>query len=116
MKKRKPIKELVGSPLGLYDSGSLNTESVTAEKVIDVTDICPKAKKVVIKYAKVTRGRIAQICNWYEAEKDFGSTLHYHINEMTVSDLANDEVFRRTAEGMGAIPPILASVIFKNAN
>lgn len=110
--KIKELESLKGSKLGLYDSNSKNRTSVIADKVIDVTEICPDAKRCIIKYAKVTRGLIAQICDWYESNEDFGLKIHYHINEMTPVELANDEVF--SSHCMGAHPMELANVIFDN--
>lgn len=100
--------------MGLYDNRSKDQNSVVAEKVIDVTDICPKSDQCVIKYASVTRGMLAQIQDRYEKDKDIGMTVHYHINEMTVVELANDEVFERQAVMMGSHPMELAKIIFDN--
>lgn len=108
----KILENLKGSSMGLYDNNSKDETSVRAEKVIDVTEFCPESKRCVIKYAKVTRGMIAQICDWYEKDKDFGATLHYHINEMTPVELANDIVFSRHCNG--AHPVELAHIIFDN--
>lgn len=113
-KMSKTLNELIGSGLGLYDSRSSEGGSVVAYKVIDVTDICPNETQVVIKYANVTRGRIAQICTWYERGKDLGMCVHYHINEMTPETLASDEVFNRHATMFGVRPIKLSKVIFKN--
>lgn len=108
------LEKLKGCDLGLYDNRSKDNKSVVAEKVIDVTSLCPKSKQVVIKYANVTRGQIAQICDWYDRGKDLGLTVHYHINEMTPVQLANDIVFERQAISMGAHPVELANAIYDN--
>lgn len=98
--------------LGLYDSA--NDGNIEAYKIIDATHLCPNSKRCVIKYAKVARGTIAQINNWYERDRDLGSSVHYHINEMTPSELGNDTVFASTSSSMGADPLNLASFIFNN--
>lgn len=107
-------KELIKAELGLYDNNSENESSVTADKIIDVTAICPKSARAIIKYANVKRGRIAQINNWYKKDVDMGTSVHYHINEMTTHSLALDEVFERTARVMGADPLTLSRLIFDN--
>ena len=110
----KTIRKFKGSSLGLYDNNSKNGKSVIADKVIDVTPLCPKIKQCVIKYANVTRGRIAQICDWYEKGKDLGMCVHYHINEMTPETLAEDVVFAQRARVMGADALKLSKIIFEN--
>lgn len=98
--------------LGLYDSR--NGNSVTAYKMFDATSLCTDSERCVIKYADVTRGRIAQICDWYKPDYDLGVNVHYHINEMTVEELANDEVFACQCRVMGADAITLAKAIFDN--
>jgi len=98
--------------LGLYDSRTGG--SVTAYSMFDATGMCPGSKRCVIKYADVARGRIAQICDWYKADRDLGTTVHYHINEMTVKELAQDEVFARHAKMMAVEANVLAKSIFDN--
>lgn len=115
MKKELQQANVVGianSELGLYDSRSGN--SVTAYKMFDATSLCNDSKRCVIKYADVVRGRIAQINDWYEADTDLGTCVHYHINEMSVEGLANDQVFARQCRVMGAMPLVLAQAIFDN--
>ncbi len=106
----KFLENVKGSRLGLYDNRSKDNKSVTADKVIDVTDFCPESKQCIIKYARVTRGMIAQINDLNEDGIEVGLTLHYHINEMTPITLANDEVFQTHC--MGANPRELAQIIF----
>ena len=98
--------------LGLYDSRTGG--SVIAYRMFDATGMCPGSKRCVIKYADVARGRIAQICDWYEADKDLGATVHYHINEMTPKELAEDVVFARQARVMAVEADVLAKSIFAN--
>lgn len=108
------VKDLIGSELGLYDNNSDNHSSVLADHVIDVTAICSNSARCIIKYANVKRGRIAQINNWYEQDKDLGSSVHYHINEMTPHELALDSVFTSTSRSMRVDPLVLAKIIFAN--
>lgn len=100
------------SELGLYDSR--NGKSVKAYKIVDATELCTKAKRCVIKYADVVRGRIAQICDWYEPDYDLGMTVHYHINEVSPEWLANDEVFARHCRVMGVDALELSNFIYSN--
>ncbi len=106
------LEDLIGSKLGLYDNQTTNKDSITAEKVIDVTSICPKSEQVVIKYAQVQRGMIAQICDWYTKGEDLGVCVHYHINEMTPESLASDIVFAGQSNNMGVSAIELAKTIF----
>lgn len=101
----------INPEMGMYDSG--NGQTVKAYRFVDMSNLCPKAPRLLVKYAEVMRGRIAQLCHWYEADKDFGSTLHYHISLMTADELAKDEVFVRTAIVVGADPLALAQEIYK---
>jgi hypothetical protein len=113
--ERQIISQFIGSELGLYDNNSPDHKSVIADKVIDVTDLCRDSKQVIVKYANVVRGRLAQICNLYEPGKDLGMTVHYHISQMSIADLAHDEVFVSHARSWGAVPYLLAKEIFSNS-
>ncbi len=101
----------INPEMGLYDSG--NGQTVKAYRFVDMSNLCPMAPRLLVKYADVVRGRIAQLCQWYEADKDVGITLHYHISLMTADELAKDEVFERTAIQVGAVPLALAQEIYK---
>ena len=107
------LPEFKNSEMGLYDSA--NNKSVRAEKVIGLVVSVDFEGQVVVKYAHVTRGLIAQICQWYEKGKDLGVTVHYHINEMTLDELASDSVFETRAKTIGYEPIELAKIIFENA-
>ncbi len=107
------MKKFLGKKeMGMYDSG--NGKTVTAYKRVDATEICPNSKQIIIKYADVTKGKIAQINNFYEAGVDLGSCLHYHINFMTPEELASDGVFKRTANVLGVPPIDFANFIYSN--
>jgi hypothetical protein len=108
------IDRFKDSPLGLFDNNSSEQSSVVADKVLDVTAMCPKSAQCVIKYATVTRGRLAQICHWYTKGIDLGGLIHYHLNEMTPESLAADVVFEGRARVMGANALQLSQIIFDN--
>lgn len=114
MPKVKEMPELVGKEMGLYDSA--NGATLYTDTAIDVTDWCPNAKQIVIKYTNAAGGRIAQICNWYKEGVDFGAIVHYFISEMTPIQLANDSVFESHARMFGVDPLLFSVVIFENSN
>ena len=107
------LTEFKKSSLGLYDSA--NGKSVVAEKVIDL--IVPREFKgqAVVKYAKVQKGTIAQICQWYEKGKDLGMTIHYHISQMTPGQLSEDQNFQSHSRMVGYNPIDLATIIYENS-
>ena len=91
----KILENLKGSSMGLYDNRSLEQSSITAEKVIDVTEFCPESKRCVIKYARVTRGLIAKICDWLDGfalgAEFFYSYGRHFANTSFISNLARLE-------------------------
>lgn len=94
--------------LGLWD----NHKSVTAYKIIDASSLCPDAEQVLIKYANTESGRIAQICQLYEPEKDLGLTVHYFINRESIKSLSEDDTFVIRCAVMGVDPKKLSMFIF----
>ncbi len=110
------LEKFKDSPLGLYDNNSETGNSVLAYKVIDVTELLTDVEQVVIKYAKVTRGTIAQICDWYEKGKDLGLTIHWHIDNITPEQLANDEAFNFRCKIFEVDALVFANVIINNKN
>jgi hypothetical protein len=113
--KVKVLPALKGIDLGLYDSGHKASKSVKAYKVVDVSEFCPECEQCIIKYAKVTKGTIAQICDRYEKGKDLGLTVHWHINQITERDLVADEVFLSVCRAhLGVEPKLLAKLIYQN--
>jgi len=108
--KFENAKELIGSEMGMYDSAT--GETVIADKCIDLTGFCPKSKQVIVKYANVKRGRVAQIINLYEKCDDIGVCVHYHINELTKESLAKDSVFENLSSSLGCSSLLLAKLIF----
>ena len=107
-------KRFVGSNMGLYDEQDPNQASIKADKVIDVTGLCPNSPQCIIKYATITNGRIAQLNNFYRHGEDMGMSVHYFLNKLTPELLAKDEVFERQVKYMGASPVQLANVIFNH--
>jgi len=108
---RKPLVIASASfELGLYDSR--NGKTIKAYKMAEATHLCNDSKRCIIKYANCVRGKIAQICDWYEPTRDLGTTAHYHINEMTVNQLASDEVFVIRCKIMKTDPYIFAKFIY----
>lgn len=98
--------------LGLYDSA--NGKSIKAYKIADATTLTKESERCVIKYALAVRGVIAQICDWYKSDRDLGTTVHYFIDEMSVDELAKDEVFERHCRVMDAHALTLAHFIYDN--
>lgn len=115
-KKMEILEKYKGSSLGMYDNNSQTQNSVLAYKVIDVTELLTDVEQVVIKYAKVTRGTIAQICDWYKKGTDLGLTIHWHIDHMTPEQLANDEVFNLRCKIFEVDALVFANVIIDNKN
>lgn len=107
--KIEPLK-IAKKELNLFDS--VTDKSVLAYKIVDASMLCPESATCVIKYADATRGRIAQICDWYDAKTDIGVNVHYHLNDSNPLQLSKDEVFVRRCSIMGANPTELASFIF----
>ncbi len=112
--KIEVLDKYKGIKMGLYDAHASGEPSILAEKVIDVTSVCPESPECLIKYAKDTRGMIAQINDRKQKGEDLATKLHYYINEWTPESLAADVVFERRAENMGANAIQLAKIIFEN--
>lgn len=110
--KLKLLKQRKWQDLGLYDSA--NGHSVLAYKVIDISTECKESAQVVIRYAKVERGTIAQILDAYTKGSTLGVLVHYHISEMSQHELENDGVFVNRASCMGIDRTHLAQIIFTN--
>jgi hypothetical protein len=96
----------VGATMGLYDSATNKT--IYCDKVLKVSKDC------VVKYASDSIGRIAQI-NDLLPDGRAGSMVHYHVDQMTTSQLATDVVFKRFVSVMGLDPVELAAKIIANA-
>jgi hypothetical protein len=98
--------------LGMYDSAT--GKDVLAYKMWDASHMSAKNEKVVIKYAEVKRGRIAQICNWYTHTEDIGTTIHYFLNETTPEKLAGDYNFIVHSQVLGIDRMEFAQAIFEH--
>lgn len=110
----KIAEGLIGSTMGLYDR--TKNESIVAYKAIDVSDICPNETRVVIKYAKVTLGTIAQICSFYKKDVDLGITLHYDISLFKKEEWLTFPTFINMCKVMGANASELVEVIYANSD
>lgn len=111
--RARVLADLKGIDLGLFDNHKTQ-KSVKAYKVVDVSEFCPQSEQCIIKYANVTRGKIAQICKRYEKGKDLGLNIHYHINEITERDLAADEAFSAVTKSAGCDPKVLSKIIYQH--
>ena len=68
---------------GLYDSAT--GASCKTEKVVDITDDCPKAskkKRAVLLFTRAKRGRIVQIGRPYKGAVYMGSHIHFFVDEL----------------------------------
>lgn len=112
--RHKPVLKIpqASKTLDLYDSD--NGKTIKSYKIVDATYLCKDSKRCVIKYADCTRGRIAQICDWYQSDYDLGVSLHFFINEMTFNELKKDTVFIRRCKVMECDPYCLAKFIYDN--
>jgi len=112
--KVKVLNKLKGSSLGLYDSNDAGFSTVKAYKVIDITSYCKveNLEQVIIKYAKVKRGTIAQLSYGSNSCSTF---VHYHINEFTRKSLAQDIVFQQRGNILQIPSLTLSNLIYSNA-
>lgn len=88
----------------LYDSDA--GESCVPERVVDITEDCPKAsekERAVLLFTKAKRGRIVQIRRPYENEVCMGSCIHFFVDELDREMRAapHDDTFGLTAGQLG---------------
>ena len=95
--------------VGLYDSDT--GESLTAEKVVDVTEEC--GERTIFLYTRAKRGRIVQIVHPYEGEKYMGSHTHFFIDELSRCD--TDDTFQRLARRAKMPRFVFLDLILDNA-
>ncbi len=109
------LKDYVKEDMGLYDSGD-PSKDVKAYRFIDVTVLCNKklAQQVVVKYANLVNGRIAQLNCFYDKGKDLGMVIHWHINDWDAARLASEDTFAFRCKVIGADPMQLATIIIDN--
>lgn len=98
--------------VGLYDSAT--SESCATEKVVDVTEDCPRTNDnhpCIFLYTRAQRGRIIQIFRPYE--KYIGRRIHFFVDEldaeMNVSP--DDDIFGMCANELGLEKSTLRSLI-----
>ena len=109
--RKRTFIEVFCKMCGVRYSDDGEYEKVFQDKA-EATHLCNDSKRCIIKYANCVRGKIAQICDWYEPTRDLGTTVHYHINEMTVNQLASDEVFVIRCKIMKTDPYVFAKFIY----
>ena len=95
---------------GLYDSAT--GASCKTEKVVDITEDCPRATKkerAVLLFTRAKRGRIVQISRPYNG----GSDIHFFVEELDreVRAAPPDDTFGSTANGLGLTKPQLRKLI-----
>lgn len=67
----------------LYDSET--GASCMTEKVVDITEDCPKASRkdqAVLLFTRAKRGRIVQITRPYKGAVNMGSRIHFFVDEL----------------------------------
>jgi len=89
---------------GLYDSDS--GASCKTEKVVDITEDCPKAsekKRAVLLFTRAKRGRIVQISRPYDGEVYMGSHNHFFVEELDreINVAPRDDTFGLLADQLG---------------
>jgi hypothetical protein len=89
---------------GLYDSDT--GASCKTEKVVDITEDCPKAskkKRAVLLFTRAKRGRIVQISRPYDGEIFMGSHIHFFVDELDreMRVASRDDTFGSTANQLG---------------
>lgn len=99
---------------GLYDSDT--GASLKTEKVVDVTEDCPKASKkerAVLLFTRAKRGRIVQISRPYEGETYMGSHTHFFVDELDreMRVAPREDTFGSTADMLGLTKSALRSLI-----
>lgn len=99
---------------GLYDS---DTGAICeTEKVVDITDDCPKASKkerAVLLFTRAKRGRIVQISRPYDGKVFMGSHIHFFVDELDgeMRAVSCDDPFGSTASGLGLTKSELRKLI-----
>jgi len=103
---------------GLYDSAT--GESCVTEKVVDVTEDCPRASdkdRCVFLYTRAKRGRIVQMARPYKDEKYMGMHIHFFVDELDheMHVAPRDDTFGSLASQLGFSKPALRSLIEAHA-
>lgn len=100
--------------VGLYDSDT--GRSCKTEKVVDITEDCPKAsekRRAVLLFSRAKRGRIVQITRPYEGEVYTGSHIHFFVEELDreMRTAPRDDTFGSKANELGLTKPQLRKLI-----
>jgi hypothetical protein len=104
--------------LGLYDSDT--GKSCKTEKVVDITEDCPKAdskKRVILLFTRARRGRIVQISRPYDGRVSMGSHIHFFVDELDREMRATspNDTFGLTAHQLGLTKQELRKIIEEQA-
>ena len=89
----------------LYDSDT--NVSCRTEKVVDITEDCPKARQkeraVLLLFTRAKRGRIVQISRPYGGEVYMGSHTHFFVEELDceMHVAPRDDTFGLMADQLG---------------
>jgi len=99
---------------GLYDSDT--GASCKTEKVVDITEDCPKAsekERAVLLFTRAKRGRIVQISRPYEGEAYMGSHIHFFVDELDreMHVAPRDDTFGSQASQIGLTKSALRALI-----
>lgn len=99
---------------GLYDSDT--GESCVTEKVVDVTEDCPRASnkdRCVFLYTRAKRGRIVQMARPYKDEEYMGTHIHFFVDELEyeIHVAPCDDTFGSWANELGLEKGALHSLI-----
>ncbi len=103
---------------GLCDSDT--TESCVTEKVVDVTEDCPRGSnkdRCIFLYTRSKRGRIIQMARPYEGEEYVGAHIHFFVDELEheMHVAPRDDTFGSWASQLGFSKPALRSLIEEHA-
>lgn len=106
------VKDAIKVNMGIVDSQT--GKRIFADKIIDISEHCPEAAQCVIKYGNAKRGRIAQICEFYQKNIDLGSTVHFFTTDETQQSVVKNNWFELRAKVSGIKPELLAKLIYEN--
>lgn len=103
---------------GLYDSDT--GKSCEVEKVVDITENCPRAgekDRAVLLFTRAKRGRIVQITRPYNGEVYMGSHINFFVDELDreMNMAPRDDTFGSTARRLGLTKFSLRSLIMAHA-
>ncbi len=99
---------------GLYDSDT--GAKCKTEKVVDITEDCPKAsrqQRAVLLFTRAKRGRIVQIARHGKGEGYSGVYIHFFVDELgrEMRAAPRDDTFGSTANELGLTKLALRELI-----